>query len=300
MENNPPSIAVLLTCFNRREKTLHCLESLIKSANACAHDLEIKIYITDDNSSDGTQEEIQSRFPEVNLIHGSGSLFWSEGMRSSWNKAMEVGFDYYLLVNDDVIVHENLFHLCLQSIQLLKEQDNSSFILVGTTKDREGSRTYGGSIVKNSFLYTQIKLEPNGKLQSCDLANANILLVNAMTVQKIGILPSGYLHGISDYDYTLNASRSGIGVYVLPEYCGLCEYDHSDPYLRIKNASKKERKELVANRKVLDAHSYLRFMKKYFPIRYPFVYFAYYLKVHIPGLYFFIVRIVRPNYSPGK
>ena len=41
-------IAVLLTSFNRKEKTKECLQSLYKILS------ELDVYLVDDNSTDGT------------------------------------------------------------------------------------------------------------------------------------------------------------------------------------------------------------------------------------------------------
>jgi glycosyltransferase involved in cell wall biosynthesis len=47
-------IAVLMTCFNRKEKTLCCIESLFAQENMPTFDL----YVCDDASTDGTSEAI--------------------------------------------------------------------------------------------------------------------------------------------------------------------------------------------------------------------------------------------------
>ena len=41
-------IAAILTCYNRKEKTFQCLASLFEIIPTC------KVYLVDDNSTDGT------------------------------------------------------------------------------------------------------------------------------------------------------------------------------------------------------------------------------------------------------
>ena len=43
-------IAVLITCHNRKEKTLHCLQNLYKQSITC------DVYLVDDGSIDGSSE----------------------------------------------------------------------------------------------------------------------------------------------------------------------------------------------------------------------------------------------------
>ena len=55
-------IAVLLTCHNRREKTLSCLKNLLEQN---LEDIDLSVYLVDDGSSDGTSDAIKEHFPEV-------------------------------------------------------------------------------------------------------------------------------------------------------------------------------------------------------------------------------------------
>ena len=79
-------LAVLLTCFNRKEKTLQALKCVYQAQEYYGNELIITIYLTDDGSTDGTATEVKKQFPQVNILNGTGTLFWAEGMRKSWQK----------------------------------------------------------------------------------------------------------------------------------------------------------------------------------------------------------------------
>ena len=99
-------IAILLTCFNRREKTLSCLNSLFLAKKP--DNVKLNIFIVDDASSDGTYESISLKYPFIHLLKGTGNLYWAGGMRNAWDFASKNGnFDYFLLLNDDVILKDN-------------------------------------------------------------------------------------------------------------------------------------------------------------------------------------------------
>src|SRR5690554_2221576 len=90
------NITVLLTCPNRKIKTLSCLESLFAASIPENYDLEV--FLTDDGSTDGTSDAIKKNFPDVNIIKGNGNLFWARGMRLAWESAMKKkSYDAYLL-----------------------------------------------------------------------------------------------------------------------------------------------------------------------------------------------------------
>lgn len=104
-------IAVLLTCFNRKIKTLSCLQSLYHALevynNKYENKIDLSIYLTDDGCTDGTGNAVRENFIDKNItiLQGTGNLFWAGGMCLAWNTALRYnkGWDFYLLLNDDVV-----------------------------------------------------------------------------------------------------------------------------------------------------------------------------------------------------
>jgi len=279
-------IAALYTCHNRKDKTIKSLASLYSGLESCSHRISMDVYLTDDGSTDGTSEAIRKSYPEVHLLQGDGSLFWAEGMRMSWNRALEKDYDGFLLLNDDVDIYPIVFDQLLTAHEYCTQTFGTPGIYIGPTEDRyKGNLTYSGSLVLNKLLYTQKRLPPNGTFQSCDLANANIMLVSKSVVNQIGILSKGYSHGMADYDYTLMARKKSIPVLVTRDYCGHCENDHVDTYLDFDKKSFEERKKILYSPTGLAFDSYKKYMKKFFPLRYPVVVVMGYLKLYFPGFY---------------
>ena len=96
------TIAVLLTVFNRREKTLKCLERLYGQLPIMGY--KVDVYLTNDGCTDGTPEAVRTQFPEVHVIDAEGDLFWNRGMFTAWAEAAKTDYDFYLWLNDDVLV----------------------------------------------------------------------------------------------------------------------------------------------------------------------------------------------------
>lgn len=256
------NIAILFTCYNRKEKTLSFLESLMK--NDFFKKFNADIYMLDDGSTDGTGDAVKEKFPAVNVISGSGNLFWAGGMRKIWNHALrQKDYDLFLLFNDDVVLIENAIDRLIDEYQ---KDGKEGSILVGSTLNKKLNKlSYGGSILyhkKRPKYYNAIP--DDTRLIPCDLANANILLVDKYTVEKQGIFPDRYVHSLADYDYTLTAQKNGINLMIAPGYYGYCENDHGVSWLP-GSVPLKKRIAYLYSPKGLTYKEFLFYINKHFP-----------------------------------
>jgi GT2 family glycosyltransferase len=258
-------VAVLLTTFNRKEKTLTCLQTLSKQV--LKPEVEVDIFLTDDNSSDGTAEAVKKNFPYVNIFSGTGHLYWAGGMRSTWRKALEGNYDFYLLLNDDTL----LFDTAIQS--LVDAYKNNPYapesaICVGSTCDPQtGKLSYGGSSLYQKKVWKSHVVFESDKYAKCDFANANIMLVPKAVVERIGILSDLYTHSLADYDYTLQAKKAGFEVVLVPGFLGTCTDDHGNNW-KSQKSSLKERIKYLKSPKGLAYSEYMKFIKLHFPTSY--------------------------------
>ena len=299
-------IAVLLTCHNRRAKTEKCLQSL-KTAlcfykGGVEDGLCIEIFLTDDGCTDGTDESAREVFPnpeQLHIIHGNGNLFWAGGMRLCWLEALKRHneWDYYLLLNDDVLLLENVFAELFNAEQFALKKCGKEGLVSGITcaKDDPTKLTYGGEVWVNRFFAKTRRLKPNGEPQLCDLTNANILLVPSHIVSHIGIFYGGYQHGQADYDYSSLTRKAGYPVVLTAKFCGYCDRDHLETKEiedRVKAMSLSERKAYFKN-PIHSNRDYLRFYYRTSPIRVPIVWLGRSLNVYFPRFYYYVSSIRR-------
>jgi len=258
-------IAVLITCYNRKQKTLQFLQSLV---NQSAFDKEkIDIYLLNDGSTDGTPEAVASKYPFVKILNSPGNLFWAGGMRVIWEYAIaQKHYDLFLLVNDDIELFENSLERLLISYGNLNKK---GVVLVGSTLSPTTKKwSYGGYKLYNKKYSNHYHIEPDdNKVLDCHLANGNILLVDAATVNKIGVFLDSFTHFTADFDYTYTAHKAGIDLLVAPGYYAYCEDDHGARWLSGKH-SLKERIKFLYSHKGLTYKEYLLYIKKHFPSDY--------------------------------
>lgn len=277
--------AVLLACHNRKNKTLACLSSFFEADLPDGHRFDI--FLADDGSSDGTGQAVLENFPAVNLVHGDGNLFWAGGMRLAWSTALNHGdYDSFLLLNDDVVLKKDFIKNLMSAEQCAVEQSGRKGIYSGATSDqRNGKTTYGSSKIRiNHFIMKSDLLAPGKEPQACEITNANILWVDKNVVDKIGILDERFTHGIADYDYSLRACRNGFPVYLAPNVCGTCSYDHGNNW-KPASVSLKKRIDYLKSPKGLAYSEYLYYVRRHFPMSLPYSFVMLWMKTLFPSLW---------------
>ena len=113
-------IAILITCHNRRETTLSCLDAI--NNQKLANTVTLQVYLVDAGSTDGTKEAVLEHFPEVNLIPRDKDLFWCGGMRVAFDMAARNTYDYYLWLNDDTKLLSDSIQKLLKTAKEIRER----------------------------------------------------------------------------------------------------------------------------------------------------------------------------------
>jgi len=290
-------IAIIITVFNRIAKTLACFESLRKSLVNHSN-VQIKVFLTDDGSTDGTKEQVLTSFPDLNIkiLPGSGQLYWNGGMNNSWREAIkEGGFDGYLWLNNDSIILPNLWDEILTADAYSNQQYGKGGIYVGSTYNAERtSLTYGGFNFVNKWTLLDEFLIPNGEFQNCQAAHGNITYVSNNVVESEGVFCDDYIHSGGDHDYSYLAYKHNFPVFILRDYVGICENDHIDESgSDFTKLDFKARKNYLHSPLGYNLRNTLLFQKRCFPHRYIPVWLAGYSKLYFPKIYFKLLRTLR-------
>lgn len=205
-------VAILITVFNRKDKTQECLQ-LIKRQQGITH-IDANIYIIDGGSTDGTAEMIESNYPDVHFKVIDG-VYWNRGMWHAWDWASSIqDYDYYLWLNDDTFIYDYCIISLLRTAKIKKNQA----IVVGATVDSKTQKTitYGGRVGKGLVI-------PNGIPCKVERFNGNIVLVPNYVFRAIGNLDYYFTHSKGDIDYGKRAIKAGIEIWQADEALGICD-----------------------------------------------------------------------------
>ncbi len=269
--SRPMRIAVLMTCHNRREKTLQCLRSLrLQSGER----FNPTIWLVDDGGTDGTSEAVKSEFPDARLIRGDGNLFWCGGMRLAWCHAAEEAPDAYLWLNDDVTIDPDT----IPRMVGISER-NPDAIVIGSCRSPEtGEHTYGGQRRLGRHPGRVTDVPPSDEIQACDTFQGNLVLIPAAVFAKVGNMAE-YRHAMADTDYGYQAVKKGFRILIAPGYCGTCPGNPGDQAWRDKSLPLRERFARVVSLKGLPPADWWRFCSRHGGLLAPLYFASPYLKV---------------------
>jgi len=277
-------IAVLITCHNRKEKTLKCLNALY--ACIAPEGLSFEVFLVDDGSTDGTSEAVSDNYPDVNLIKGNGYLYWNKGMRLAWEFAAETkDYDFYFWLNDDTVLDADAIKNLLENYFEAKEIEDKAAIIVGACRKYEDINefSYGGRNDNGPVI-------PNGKLQACKYINGNAVLVPKDIYKNIGFLSREYTHTIGDFDYGLRALESGFRCYTTKDYIATCPQNNVIPVCFNPNIPLLNRLHSLRSPKGLNLSEYNAFRKRFWGWRWIIFAIKAYAKAISPRLLYSMLK----------
>lgn len=266
---NRISVAVVMTVFNRKEKTEKCIKSIIKETENDS--ISLDFYITNDCSTDGTEELLkyyQKNYPNNSfvILSGSGNLFWNKGMYLSYGEALKKKYDFYLWVNNDVEFSKGFL------LELIKDYNkarrNQKFVIIcGAVRYRDKNElSYGGAVNYSKINpYKRLLLVPNGNIQKCDCINGNCLLIPGETGVLVGNVDERYEHGFGDFDYGYKLIKYGGQPYVASNFVGMCDRNSTVGSWKDSSLPLKMRFELKNKPIGQPPYSHKIFLRKWFP-----------------------------------
>lgn len=278
------NIAVLLTCFNRKDKTRKCLETLQLDKHP-----ECDVFLVDDGCTDGTTQMVKKDFPKVKILEGDGTLFWNLGMRFAFLEAYEHRYDFYLWVNDDVAFEGDVISKMVKAFEEASFKKNSRKVIVtGYTFDVAHKEiTYGGYKLQKAVVPIKLQMvQPSSKLEECDTFNGNCVLIPIEVVDMIGVNCERYHHSQGDVDYGLSAKKAGCSIVLTNFPVGCCEKNEG---ARIWNdihykAPLSEKKKVMNSLRHRPKDEWKYFTKKFGGKRWFLRYYLPYLKIYISAV----------------
>jgi glycosyltransferase involved in cell wall biosynthesis len=208
-------LAVVMTCHNRRDRTLRCLGSLDVQD---VRDVQMRLYVTDDGSTDGTAAAISGTGIPARVIAGDGDLYWAAGMAMAERAAMDEDPDLLLWLNDDVTLDPD----ALARLMTVHEQAPEA-IVVGNVRDQDtGLKTYGGRNRRGGHPQRFLAAPSAAQIRPVSAFNGNVVLVPRGVRNVVGPIDGLFEHAYADDDYGIRASKLGVAMVCAAGTVGTC------------------------------------------------------------------------------
>lgn len=220
-----PDVSVIIVNWNTRQLLENCLESL--PGSCVRHALEV--IVVDNNSTDGSQEMVRQKFPQVTLIRNPANLGFAhannQGIRASSGR-------YVSLVNSDVKVLPECHDKLVEFMDANPQTGISGpRILNGDMTQQSSCRRFPGlwNNICDAFAFR--RFFPNSaffagehmlyfkhdRLIFPDVLVGCFLFARAEAVKKFGLLDEKFWMYGEDVDWCLRCWRSGWKIAFCPE-----------------------------------------------------------------------------------
>jgi GT2 family glycosyltransferase len=283
-------IAVLMTCFNRKQSTLSCLDNLMRQEGV--DDIKFKKYLVDDGSTDSTGDVVRSHFSGVQVLQGDGELYWGGGMRLAFGEALKENYEFYLWLNDDSLLIPQAVRMMLDSSNWVERKTGQKAIITGAICDAQTKAvSYGGVNRGRSWSMGGIDLiEPAGKPIPCDMINGNCVLIPQKIAEVVGNISEEFTHRLGDYDYSLRAQSNGFSSWITPGYVGTCSRNSTKGSYKDNTLSLKERVEILSKgpTAIIPPEEWMFFIRRHCKYIWPIYWARTFIRVQFPSLWIWL------------
>lgn len=203
-------IVALVVTYNRKKLLEENIEALLKQENS-----DFDILIVDNASTDGTKElveQYQNKERKIKYENTGANLGGAGGFHYGLKKAVELGYDYCWLMDDDTIPKPNSLSILVEKAQ---ELENEFSYLCSYVEWTDGTPCKMNQVLANRDWFNQSdKLHKNKILQakSCTFVS---VLINLEVTKKVGLpIRQMFIYG-DDHEYTYRLSKEKPGYFVL-------------------------------------------------------------------------------------
>jgi GT2 family glycosyltransferase/nucleoside-diphosphate-sugar epimerase len=293
-------VSVIIVNFNAGPLLTRCVESVLASA------VPVEVFIADNNSKDGSLDEVRERFPVSRRFQ-----IVENGRNLGFAKACNLGVQrttgkYLLFLNPDCIIEPRGIGRIVEVMKANPDAGMAGCLLRNPDgSEQAGCRRYiptpWRSLVRILNLSRIFKNDPD--ISSIDLAaqplpgepmpveaiSGAFMFVRRSALQKVGLLDDGYFMHCEDLDWCMRFHGAGYRILFVPDV----EVVHAKGTC---SASRPIRVEFYKHRGMV------RFYRKFFWRRYPVVLMylvvpAVWVRFLAKAIFLAIKRPARPDTS---
>lgn len=210
-----PKVFIIVLNWNRHKDTIECIESLKRVTYP-----NYGVVIVDNGSTDGSEEILKKRFPEIPLIQAGENLGYAGGNNVGIRYALEKGGDYIILLNNDTIVDPEFV------TELVKVATSGASAEILNAKiyfyDQPdvlwccGTRFSLRSGWSRQIGYGERDNGQYDSIQEVDVPCGCAMMVPRSLCERVGLLNEEYFCYVEEAEWALRAKKEGFRVIYVP------------------------------------------------------------------------------------
>jgi len=236
MKNNIPKVSIIILTTNALKMTQ---EQLTDIAKVDTKGLEVECLVVDNGSGDGTEEAIKNyKLPNMSykFIQSGANLGFAGGNNVGIRDAMRRGFDYIILMNNDLILPSDIITRLVEFMESAPDVGVASpkmYFAKGYEfhKDRYKKSElgnviwYAGGMIDRDNVYSvhrgvdEVDHGQYDKVEDTDFANGATVIVRREVFKKVGLLDASFFLYWEDADFSERVKRAGFRVVYYPGTC---------------------------------------------------------------------------------
>jgi N-acetylglucosaminyl-diphospho-decaprenol L-rhamnosyltransferase len=212
-------MSIVLVCWNDKAYLDPCLESLRKADVQYRYD----VVVVDNGSTDGSQEMLHVRFPEVRLIQNEGNA----GLGRASNQGIHATRGrYILLLNNDTVVNGASLNAMIKFLDEHPEAGVVGGNLLNPDGSFQAGATHFPSLLTEFLSATRLAemLQQDfrtkcrdGRAVRTDWLSSACLLLRRAALEKVGWLDEEYFIYGDETDLQYRLGKAGWAVFYLPQ-----------------------------------------------------------------------------------
>jgi len=207
----PARVAIILLNWNAYFHSRNSIQS-ISGLNEIVFD----IILVDNASTDDSLLKLKEEFPYVQFIQASNNLGFTGGNNVGIKKALELNYEYVLLLNNDVFVDLNFLYLLVNYLDFNQDVGATQPIIYHHP-DRYKIWNGGGKV--NRVI---------GKIDSCQYHNSEnfpkeidwisgcAFMVRTSVLNQVGLFNEKYFAYYEDVDLSFRIREAGYKLMLIP------------------------------------------------------------------------------------
>lgn len=211
-------ILTIIVTYNGSQWYERCLGSLLRST------IPVDIMVVDNASGDGSADWIAAHYPEINLIRSDKNLGFGQANNIGMRYALDNGYDYVFLLNQDAWLHTND---CIERLVQAAENHPEYMIMSALWLYGSGERITKGSkqhmiamegsnndFVSDIYLGRKLK-----EVYETDYMPAAAWLLPRKTLEQIGGFDPLFFHRGEDDNYMQRVHYHGGKIGICAKTC---------------------------------------------------------------------------------